>query len=147
MGALLRTSASRHSRGSFQEACLRRVKTWPQNASRGRRGLGIFARRNAAMDDCAAAAKRCAADRAAISTRRAESPLAEQLDGPQYRAYILRLLFICCHPERPASKTDRAALRTSRLSVKQISRDILVGEDGRPGACAHPPPGRSPRPA
>ena len=31
-----------------------------------------------------------------------EAPLAERLDGADYRDDILRLLFICCHPGLPA---------------------------------------------
>ncbi len=35
-----------------------------------------------------------------------ETPMAERLDGSQYRDDILRLMFICCHPDlRPASRS------------------------------------------
>ncbi|RWK40914.1 MAG: RNA polymerase sigma factor, partial [Mesorhizobium sp.] len=40
-----------------------------------------------------------------------------------------RLLFICCHPDLPATQQIAVALRiVSGLSVKQIARAFLVGE-------------------
>src|SRR5206468_4780297 len=59
----------------------------------------------------------------------AEEEIAERLDGAHYRDDILRLLFICCHPELPATQQIALALRiVSGLSVKQIARAFLVGE-------------------
>src|SRR2546430_13802205 len=59
----------------------------------------------------------------------AEADLAERLDGAHYRDDILRLLFICCHPDLPATQQIALALRiVSGLSVKQIARAFLVGE-------------------
>jgi len=41
----------------------------------------------------------------------------------------LRLLFICCHPELPATQQIALALRiVSGLTVKQIARAFLVSE-------------------
>ena len=58
-----------------------------------------------------------------------ETAVAEQLDGAQYRDDILRLLFICCHPELPATQQIALALRiVSGLTVPQIARAFLVGE-------------------
>src|SRR5690606_40805349 len=40
-----------------------------------------------------------------------------------------RLLFVCCHPELPATQQIALALRiVSGLSVKEIARAFLVGE-------------------
>ncbi|HRD28760.1 MAG TPA: sigma factor-like helix-turn-helix DNA-binding protein, partial [Caulobacter sp.] len=59
----------------------------------------------------------------------AETPLAERLDGADYRDDVLRLMFICCHPDLPATQQIALALRiVSGLSVKQIARAFLVGE-------------------
>jgi RNA polymerase sigma-70 factor (ECF subfamily) len=59
----------------------------------------------------------------------AEEQLAERLDGSHYRDDILRLLFICCHPELPATQQIALALRiVSGLTVKQIARAFLVSE-------------------
>jgi RNA polymerase sigma-70 factor (ECF subfamily) len=58
-----------------------------------------------------------------------EAPLAERLDGSHYRDDVLRLMFICCHPQVPATQQIALALRiVSGLSVKQIARAFLVGE-------------------
>src|SRR6185369_13910027 len=59
----------------------------------------------------------------------AETATAERLDDSQYRDDILRLLFICCHPELPAVQQIALALRiVCGLSVPQIARAFLVGE-------------------
>jgi RNA polymerase sigma-70 factor (ECF subfamily) len=58
-----------------------------------------------------------------------ETPLAERLDGSQYRDDVLRLLFICCHSELPATQQIALALRiVSGLSVSQIARAFLVSD-------------------
>src|SRR5438045_9129644 len=55
--------------------------------------------------------------------------MAERLDGSHYRDDILRLLFICGHPDLPATQQIALALRiVSGLSVKQIARGFLVSE-------------------
>jgi RNA polymerase sigma-70 factor, ECF subfamily len=117
---------------AFQEACLRALKTWPQNGPpRDAAAWLIFVGRNAAMDDVRRRAKQVALpDEAAISDLSdAESALADRLDGEQYRDDILRLLFVCCHPELPATQQIALALRiVCGLSVKQIARAFLVGE-------------------
>src|SRR4029079_12828749 len=59
----------------------------------------------------------------------AEADIAERLDNSHYRDDVLRLLFICCHPELPATQQIALALRiVSGLSVKQIARAFLVGD-------------------
>src|SRR5438874_6868417 len=59
----------------------------------------------------------------------AEDALVERLDGSHYRDDILRLLFICCHPDLPATQQIALALRiVSGLTVKQIARAFLVSE-------------------
>ncbi|TIP97833.1 MAG: RNA polymerase sigma factor, partial [Mesorhizobium sp.] len=59
----------------------------------------------------------------------AETDIAERLDGAHYRDDILRLLFICCHPDLPATQQIAVALRiVSGLTVKQIARAFLVSE-------------------
>ncbi|MPZ30345.1 MAG: hypothetical protein GEV13_04985 [Rhodospirillales bacterium] len=69
---------------AFQEACLRALKTWPQNGPpRDAAAWLIFVGRNAAMDDVRRRAKQVALpDEAAISDLGdAESELADRLDG------------------------------------------------------------------
>jgi RNA polymerase sigma-70 factor (ECF subfamily) len=52
-----------------------------------------------------------------------------RLDGSEYRDDVLRLLFICCHPDLPATQQIALALRiVSGLTVAEIARAFLVGE-------------------
>ena len=91
---------------AYQEACMRALKTWPQNGPpRDAAAWLIFVGRNAAMDDVRRRVKQVALpDEAAISDLSdAEGELADRLDGEQYRHDILRLLFVGCHPQLPAT--------------------------------------------
>ena len=52
-----------------------------------------------------------------------EDRAAERIDQSDYRDDVLRLLFICCHPDLPATQQIAMALRiVSGLSVKQIAQ-------------------------
>src|SRR5258708_8551484 len=117
---------------AFQEACLRALRTWPQNGPpRDAAAWLILVGRNAAMDDVRRRAKQVALpDETAISNLDdAESELAERLDGAHYRDDILRLLFICCHPDLPATQQIALAVRiVCGLSLKPIARAFLVRE-------------------
>jgi len=48
----------------------------------------------------------------------AEEELAERLDGSHYRDDVLRLLFICCHPDLPATQ------RITRAKRRVTSADV-----------------------
>ena len=133
MGALLRYFRDLDTaEEAFQEACLRALRVWPQNGPpRDAAAWLILVGRNAAMDDVRRRAKQVTLpDEATLSNLDdAESELADRLDGAHYRDDILRLLFICCHPELPATQQIALALRiVCGLSVKQIARGFLVGE-------------------
>src|SRR5512133_132731 len=133
MGALLRYFRDLDlAEEAFQQACLRALRTWPQNGPpRDAPAWLIFVGRNAAMDDVRRRSKQVALpDETAISDLGdAESALAELLDSAHYRDDVLRLLFICCHPELPATQQIALALRiVSGLSVKEIARAFLVSE-------------------
>jgi RNA polymerase sigma-70 factor (ECF subfamily) len=117
---------------AYQEACLRALKNWPANGPpRDPAAWLIFVGRNAALDGVRRRRnERPLPPEEALSAREdAEAAIAEQLDDGQYRDDILRLLFICCHPELPATQQIALALRiVGGLSVKQIARAFLVGE-------------------
>jgi RNA polymerase sigma-70 factor, ECF subfamily len=118
---------------AFQNASLRALKSWPQNGPpRDPAAWLIMVGRNAALDEVRRRRKQEAlpADDQAISDLDdAEEEIAERLDGSHYRDDILRLLFICCHPELPPTQQIALALRiVSGLSVKQIARAFLVTE-------------------
>src|SRR5688572_10674599 len=69
-------------------------------------------------------------DEASLSdTEDVEVATVERLDSANYRDDILRLLFVCCHPDLPATQQIALALRVvSGLSVKEIARAFLASE-------------------
>ena len=133
VGALLRYFRNLDTaEEAFQNACLRALKNWPQNGPpRDPAAWLILVGRNVGIDDVRRTSKlESLSDEKAISNLDdAEEKLAERLDGSHYRDDILRLLFICCHPDLPATQQIALALRiVSGLTVKQIARAFLVSE-------------------
>ncbi len=118
---------------AFQNACLRALKSWPQNGPpRDPAAWLIMVGRNAAIDEVRRNRKQQPLpedDQAISDLGDAESEIAERLDGSHYRDDILRLMFICCHPDLQPTQQIALALRiVSGLSVKQIARAFLVSE-------------------
>ena len=133
LGALLRYFRDLDlAEEAFQEACLRALRHWPQNGPpREPAAWLIMVGRNVALDQVRRRSKQEALpDEETISDLGdAETELTERLDGADYRDDILRLLFICCHPDLPATQQIALALRiVSGLSVAQIARAFLVSE-------------------
>jgi RNA polymerase sigma-70 factor, ECF subfamily len=118
---------------AYQNACLRALKSWPQNGPpRDPAAWLIMVGRNVAIDEVRRGRKQQPLpedDQAISDLDDAEDALAERLDGSHYRDDILRLLFICCHPNLPPTQQIALALRVvSGLTVKQIARAFLVSE-------------------
>ncbi len=117
---------------AYQEACLRALKNWGENGPpRDPAAWLIMVGRNSALDAKRRTAKQEALpDEDKISdTGDAEAEIAERLDDGHYRDDILRLLFICCHPDVPVAQQIALALRiVSGLSVKEIARAFLASE-------------------
>jgi RNA polymerase sigma-70 factor (ECF subfamily) len=133
LGALLRYFRDLDvAEEAFQEACLRALQKWPKNGPpRDPTGWLIFVGRNAAIDAVRRRGKEGALpDEEKISDEGdAEDALAQQLDGAHYRDDVLRLMFVCCHPELPATQQIALALRiVNGLSVKEIARAFMVNE-------------------
>jgi len=133
VGALLRYFRNLDiAEEAFQNACLRALKTWPQNGPpRDPAAWLIMVGRNVAIDEVRRTNRQQALpeDEAISDLDDAEEKLADRLDGSHYRDDILRLLFICCHPDLPPTQQIALALRiVSGLSVKQIARAFLVTE-------------------
>jgi RNA polymerase sigma-70 factor (ECF subfamily) len=133
VGALLRYFRNLDTaEEAFQNACLRALKSWPQNGPpRDPAAWLIMVGRNAALDEVRRNRKQqpLPEDAAISDLEDAEQAVAERLDGSHYRDDILRLLFICCHPDLPATQQIAVALRiVSGLTVKQIARAFLVSE-------------------
>lgn len=115
---------------AFQEASLRALKSWPRTGPpRDPAAWLILVGRNSGID---AIRRRTRFSTLAGEDRIAESSdadLAERIDESRYRDDILRLLFVCCHPDLPATQQIALALRVvSGLSVARIARAFLVSE-------------------
>ena len=133
VGALVRYFRSLdQAEEAFQEACLRALKNWPVNGPpRDPAAWLVLVGRNAGLDETRRRAKSTPlpADDQISDLGDAETNIAERLDNSHYRDDVLRLLFICCHPDLPAVQQIALALRiVSGLSVKEIARAFLVSE-------------------
>jgi RNA polymerase sigma-70 factor, ECF subfamily len=117
---------------AFQEACLRALRHWPVNGPpRDPAAWLIFVGRNVALDEVRRRSRQQALppEELISDLDDVEAPLAERLDGSDYRDDVLRLLFICCQPDLPATQQIALALRiVSGLTVKEIARAFLVSE-------------------
>ncbi len=117
---------------AFQEACLRAIQKWPvQGPPRDPAAWLIMVGRNFAVDQSRRNRRNqpLPDDDLISDIEDAETVLVERLDSSHYRDDILRLLFICCHPDLPATQQIALALRmVSGLSVKEIARAFLVSE-------------------
>jgi RNA polymerase sigma-70 factor (ECF subfamily) len=117
---------------AYQEACLRALKSWPDKGPpRDAASWLIMVGRNAALDGVRRKSRltELPPEDAISDVDDVETPMAERLDGAHYRDDILRLMFICCHPDLPATQQIALALRiVSGLSVRQIAKAFLVGE-------------------
>lgn len=117
---------------AFQEASLRALKVWPvKGPPRDPAAWLIFVGRNSGLDSARRRRKETAlpSEEVLSDDDDAEASLADQLDAEHYRDDILRLLFICCHSELPATQQIALALRiVSGLTVKEIASAFLVSE-------------------
>src|SRR3954467_10600724 len=133
LGALLRYFRDMdRAEEAFQDACLRALKNWPEKGPpRDPTAWLILVGRNAALDGVRKQSRNTALppDEVISDLEDAEADMAERLDGSHYRDDVLRLLFICCHPELPATQQVALALRiVSGLPVRQIAKAFLVSE-------------------
>jgi RNA polymerase sigma-70 factor, ECF subfamily len=133
LGALLRYFRDLdRAEEAFQEACLRALRHWPVNGPPRDPGAWlILVGRNAALDEVRrrSSEQPLPADELISDLDDTETAIAERLDSSHYRDDVLRLLFVCCHPELPVTQQIALALRVvSGLSVKEIARAFLVSE-------------------
>ena len=117
---------------AFQEACLRALKSWPVNGPpRDPAAWLIFVGRNSALDEMRRRNKHEALpdDDVIPDAETNEAALVERLDSSAYHDDVLRLLFVCCQPDLPATQQIAVALRiVSGLSVQEIASAFLVSE-------------------
>jgi RNA polymerase sigma-70 factor (ECF subfamily) len=99
---------------AFQEASLRALTHWPrQGPPRDPAAWLILVGRNVALDAGRRSRRETPLppDEVLSDLDDAEAALTERLDESHYRDDILRLLFICCHPDLPATQQIALALR------------------------------------
>ncbi len=117
---------------AFQEACLRALKSWTKNGPpRDAAAWLIMVGKNAAIDAVRRTSKQVPLppESQISDLSDVEAATVDRIDAADYRDDILRLLFICCHPELPTTQQIALALRiVSGLSLKQIARAFLVSE-------------------
>lgn len=117
---------------AFQDACLRALKAWPKNGPpRDPAAWLILVGRNTGIDGVRRRSRQeSLPDEDKISDLEdVEEDMVERLDGSDYRDDVLRLLFVCCHPDLPPTQQIALALRiVSGLTVKEIAKAFLVGE-------------------
>ncbi|HKP79871.1 MAG TPA: RNA polymerase sigma factor [Phenylobacterium sp.] len=117
---------------AFQDACLRALNNWPKNGPpRDPAAWLIMVGRNAALDGVRKRSRQTELppEEKLSDLDDAEAQAAERIDASDYRDDVLRLLFICGHPDLPPTQQIALALRiVSGLSVKQIARAFLVSE-------------------
>jgi RNA polymerase sigma-70 factor, ECF subfamily len=117
---------------AVQNACLRALNSWPQNGPpRDPAAWLILVGRNFAVDSLRRQARQVPlpAEEIISDVDDAEAALAERVDEAHYRDDILRLLFVCCHPDLPPTQQIALALRViSGLTVKEIARAFLLSE-------------------
>jgi RNA polymerase sigma-70 factor (ECF subfamily) len=119
---------------AFQEASLRALERWID------RGLPadptawlVLVGRNATFDAKRQSNRHTGLDdlpaEPAHDEADSEASLASRLDDADYQDDVLRLLFVCCHPELPPAQQIALALRiVCGLSVKEIARAFLASE-------------------
>jgi RNA polymerase sigma-70 factor (ECF subfamily) len=117
---------------AYQEACLRALKAWPTNGPpRDAASWLIMVGKNSAIDHVRRQRRLqpLPPDEVISDLSDAEAELADQVEQADNRDDILRLLFVCCHPELPSTQQIALALRiVSGLSVRQIANAFLVSE-------------------
>ncbi|HEV7417182.1 MAG TPA: RNA polymerase sigma factor [Tianweitania sediminis] len=117
---------------AFQEACLRALRKWPENGPpRDPAAWLIMVGRNAGLDGKRRDKRftELPPEHQLSDLDDPEGGMVDRLDQADYRDDILRLLFVCCHPDLPATQQIALALRiVSGLSVRQIARAFLVSE-------------------
>lgn len=115
---------------AFQEACFRAVASWPKKgAPKDPVAWLIFVGRNFGIDQRRRRRRQSELppEERLSDLGDVEATAAETLDAGEYRDDVLRLLFICCHPELPAAHQIALALRiVAGLSVAEIARAFLV---------------------
>ncbi|MEP1536019.1 MAG: sigma-70 family RNA polymerase sigma factor [Paracoccaceae bacterium] len=139
----------------FAEACMKALKRWPQDGTpRDPFAWILTVARNAGRDRLRKSARHAALH--LLHEPLLEDEVWDVPDPDALRDDVLRLLFICCHPE--LSRQDQLALAlriVAGLSVDEVARAFLIKPKSmeqrltraRKTVAAHPVPFETPAPA
>lgn len=110
---------------AFATACMRALKAWPEKGlPRDPFAWLLTVAGNAALDSLRRKQSRPDTD---LGEESPETALIEEIDQAGLRDDILRLLFICCHPDLPPQDQSALALRVvTGMSVGEIAAAFLV---------------------
>ncbi len=133
MAALLRGLGTLdRAEDAFQEACLRALAHWPEHGPpHDPTSWLVRVGRNAGIDRLRRHAReaRLPTEHLGPATPDEEDRRADALDQTGLGDDVLRLLFICCHPDLAPAHQIALALRVvCGLSVPEIARVFLMGE-------------------
>ena len=117
---------------AFQNACLRALRNWPKNGPpRDPVAWLVLVGRNAGIDEKRKTGRltELPPEETISDDGDREAELAETIDEADYRDDVLRLMFVCCHPDLEPTRQIALALRiVSGLPVERIARAFLVSE-------------------
>lgn len=117
---------------AFQNACLRALRNWPKNGPpRDPVAWLVLVGRNAGIDEKRKTGRltELPPEETISDDGDREAELAEGLDEADYRDDLLRLMFVCCHPDLQPTRQIALALRiVSGLPMDRIARAFLVSE-------------------
>jgi RNA polymerase sigma-70 factor (ECF subfamily) len=120
----------------YQEACLRAAERWRHDGlPRDPTAWLITVARNAGLDRIRKNSRNSPLDAAAVLEAKApdgdiQAETAEAIDRREFRDDVLRLMFLCCHPELKAHEQLALALRVvAGFSVEEIARAFVVTPD------------------
>lgn len=117
---------------AFQNACLRALRNWPKNGPpRDPVAWLVLVGRNAGIDEKRKTSRltELPPEESFSDDGDREAELAETIDEADYRDDVLRLMFVCCHPDLEPTRQIALALRiVSGLPLPRIARAFLVSE-------------------
>lgn len=120
----------------YQEACIRALRSWPQDGIPDNvAGWLIRVGRNAGIDHMRRQVRQSNDDPEDLldqvgATQSTEADLVHEIDAAHYKDDILRLMFMCCHDELTPNDQLALALKVVvGLSVAEIARAFVVSED------------------
>jgi RNA polymerase sigma-70 factor (ECF subfamily) len=120
----------------YQEACLRAAERWEhEGVPRDPTAWLILVARNAGLDRIRKSRRMSTLDAEVVLEAQApdgdtQAEIAEAIDRREYKDDVLRLMFLCCHPELKVHEQLALALKVVvGFSTEEIARAFVVAPD------------------